>query len=124
MPSYSLWEQGLLRCFVNNQYLASVWHCHQLPQRSFHVRGRQFHICARCTGLITGPLTAPLWFFIPNEMRLAAVLLLTASNALDGGTQLLNMRESKNFIRFTLGLTLSSSATAVLLTWLIGKIHG
>lgn len=32
--------------------------CHQMPERSFFYKGRQFPVCARCTGVALGQLTA------------------------------------------------------------------
>lgn len=34
--------------------VGSLTGCHQLPQRSFFVKGRQFPLCARCTGVLIG----------------------------------------------------------------------
>ena len=28
--------------------------CHQMPERSFFYKGKQFPVCARCTGVIIG----------------------------------------------------------------------
>ena len=44
--------------------------CHQMPERSFFFRGKQFPVCARCTGAFLGYITggvvslflfAPIW---------------------------------------------------------------
>jgi len=32
--------------------------CHQKPERSFFIKGYQFPVCARCTGVIIGYLLA------------------------------------------------------------------
>ena len=34
--------------------------CHQLPERSFHFRGAQLPVCARCVGLYLGAATAAI----------------------------------------------------------------
>lgn len=34
--------------------------CHQLPERSFFYKGKQFPVCARCTGVSIGQLLAVL----------------------------------------------------------------
>jgi len=34
--------------------------CHQRPERSFHIHGRQFAVCARCTGLYASALSGGL----------------------------------------------------------------
>jgi uncharacterized membrane protein len=34
--------------------------CHQRPERSFHIHGRQYAVCARCTGLYASALAGGL----------------------------------------------------------------
>lgn len=34
--------------------------CHQIPDRSFFYKGKQFPVCARCTGVCLGQITALL----------------------------------------------------------------
>ncbi len=41
--------------------LSRFWRCHQLPNRSLHIRGRQMPLCARCTGIVIGLIVAPLF---------------------------------------------------------------
>lgn len=42
--------------------------CHQMPERSFHIHGYQFPLCARCTGISVGYIIGPvllIWVRIP-----------------------------------------------------------
>jgi len=98
----------LIFTFVDNISLHKWWRCHRLEERSFFVSGRQFHICARCTGIFIGCLISPI--FIPWGN--AALYLFPAAAicvGIDGMTQLFNWRTSNNTLRlvtgFSLGLT-------------------
>lgn len=96
-------EEYLLYLFVNNPYLWQLWHCHRLPSRSFRVRNRQFQVCARCTGIFTGATTAPLLFFA-HPLGMSILLVAIVLNLVDGGTQLLGLRESNNGFRMLFGV--------------------
>jgi uncharacterized membrane protein len=41
-------------------YAAGGVVCHQRPERSFHIHGRQLAVCARCTGLYASALAGGL----------------------------------------------------------------
>lgn len=79
--------------------LGIIIDCHQRPERSFFLDGRQIPICARCLGLVSGSALFPLYC---HDMRLAATLM--AAMLLDGGTQALHLRESRNWLRFITGM--------------------
>lgn len=98
--------------FVDSAFWHRYWHCHQIPSRSFRVNGRQFHICARCTGLAAGMLLAPLGFLGKAE-NLGLYLIFPAALIIDGITQAAQFRTSKNSIRFLTGLGTPISLTAV-----------
>lgn len=114
----SRFEALLIRVFVMSPALSPM-RCHQRAERSFSIRGRQFQICARCTGLVAGacafPLAMPIGHFLPPLCAVALLLML-----LDGGTQLAGLRESRNWIRFATGFSVTASSLA-LLTYLIGS---
>jgi uncharacterized membrane protein len=42
-------------------YAAGGAVCHQRPERSFHIHGRQLAVCARCTGLYVSALAGGLF---------------------------------------------------------------
>lgn len=114
----SLAQSTAIRLFVDSRFLHTAWHCHRRPERSFRVRNRQFHVCARCTGIFTGLLLTPLWLPLhPIGGTLLASAVL--ANALDGGTQYLRWRQSNNGLRLALGLLLSAGfvSAAVGLLW-------
>lgn len=77
--------------------------CHQLPERSFFIRGRQFPMCARCTGVWAGYLLGiclyafykiPIWLdFLFCELMFADWLI-----------QYIDLRQSTNIRRLITGL--------------------
>jgi len=104
----------ITRIFVDSVALHRWWHCHRSPERSFKIRGRQFHVCARCTGLICGltisPLLVPWRDLMPTWFALCCCVLLA-----DGLTQLLGWRESTNALRFLTGLSVGALSISGLL---------
>lgn len=77
--------------------------CHQLPERSFFFRGKQFPVCARCTGVYLGQAVALLsvkWLRPP----LWVVPLFCGIMLADWGVQALKWRESTNIRRLITGL--------------------
>lgn len=99
-----LWENLLIRFFVNNLTLDKYWRCHQRQERSFFIKGRQFHICARCTGILTGYLFSPVLCFLSCEEIVKSFIICALIMAIDGFTQLFGWRESVNILRFITGL--------------------
>lgn len=76
--------------------------CHQLPERSFHIKGYQFPLCARCTGIVIGELAAiPLWFIFPVGFIPACILGIPL--VIDGGLQYLYILTSTNLRRVITG---------------------
>lgn len=93
--------------------------CHQLPERSFFYKGKQFPVCARCTGTWLGYLTVPLFLFNIVHLSWLITFILFIPNALDGLTQALQWRESNNYLRLILGF--ASGFAFMSLLSLIGK---
>lgn len=77
--------------------------CHKLPERSFFYKGKQFPVCARCTGIYVGYIIfIPLLSFIKIDIYWALLSILPT--LIDGLTQAYCNRESNNFFRFFSGL--------------------
>jgi uncharacterized membrane protein len=103
--------------FIDGVWLHKYWGCHRISDRCFVVEGRQFHICARCTGLVVGLpisfLLLPLRSFLP-----VAFLLFSSALILDGVTQLARWRTSNNALRFVTGLgTAATFLPATVALW-------
>ena len=81
-----------------------VFKCHQLSERSFHIKGFQFPICARCTGLFFGfVLIGPIiTVFTLGNMFLSLTMILLM--CIDGFIQLKGILESTNIRRLITGL--------------------
>lgn len=76
--------------------------CHQMPERSFYIKGYQFPLCARCTGIVIGELAAvPLWFAFP--VGLIPACMLGVPLVIDGGLQYLYILPSTNIRRVVTG---------------------
>ena len=85
------------------KWLPIFFGCHCRPDRSFHVGGRQFPLCARCTGELVGMVAAGISYALVHPgLGLSALLLLPM--VADGGVQAVTKYESTNFRRFVTGL--------------------
>lgn len=78
--------------------------CHRLAERSFFYKGRQFPVCARCTGLVIGYLVYPFMLFRLIEISLLMNVIFQLPMLIDGGTQAWSLRESNNTLRFLTGV--------------------
>lgn len=96
----------LIRLFVDNIALHKYWGCHRLSERSFFVQGRQFHVCARCTGLISGASLSVALIPVRDSLPVVFFALFFAL-AIDGLTQLVGWRTSNNGLRFITGFGVS-----------------
>lgn len=77
--------------------------CHQMPSRSFFIKGYQFPVCARCTGVIVGELLAIILLLLSVKMSLWVVFIFLVPMAIDWGIQYLHVLESSNIRRFITG---------------------
>ena len=82
--------------------------CHRKPERSFFYKGKQFPVCARCTGFyISGIASIILINLFRGPYSLTTLLIgiiRLIPCAIDGFTQLFEMRESNNTLRFITGI--------------------
>ena len=88
--------------------------CHQRPERSFFVNGRQFPVCGRCAALyVSGALAAvAAWFGARRSPRDSRKLLLLAAipTALTVPVEWLGLSPLSNVIRATAALPLGAAA--------------
>ena len=81
----------------------SKYICHKIPERSFFIRGKQFPVCARCTGIYIGNIVAFVlfWFIIPPWWTVA---LLSVPILVDGIVQRIGLWHSTNLRRLITGI--------------------
>lgn len=78
--------------------------CHQIPERSFHYKNKQFPVCARCTGIIVGYFTIPLFYYGIIKISILIIIILSIPLLIDPITQYLGFRESNNTLRLITGI--------------------
>lgn len=89
-----------------SKFLPLLFGCHQKPERSFFFKGKQFPICARCTGILIGWfLTIPLLIFFDIVYWWVLILLLLPG-ILDGFIQLKTSYRSNNIKRCITGIAM------------------
>ena len=77
--------------------------CHQLPERSFIIKGYQFPVCARCTGVLIGYIFGIILHFILGTnffYCLAGCFIMF----IDWYIQYLEIRKSNNIRRLITGI--------------------
>jgi hypothetical protein len=113
--------------------------CHQLPERSFFLDGRQLPVCARCTGLyLSGAAGFLAWLIwkaargwrriatprrkvrvvgtpvvVPPRVALAIVIVAGVPTALSYATGVTGVWDGSNLTRALLAVPLGASAGAV-----------
>ena len=106
----------------NNKRKIEFVFCHRKPERSFFWKGKQFPICARCTGIHIGYLTFPLFTFNVLTLNIWWTIALIFPTCIDGLTQAFFERESNNILRVTTGLMAGIGGMS--LVAIIGKFIG
>lgn len=82
----------------------SFFPCHRMKERSFTFSGKQFPVCARCTGILLGFFLIPALLLIPLGVPFWLGILLNIPMFIDGYTQLKKWRQSNNALRFITGV--------------------
>lgn len=84
------------------KFLPILFGCHQRPERSFFYKGKQFPICARCTGELAGLIIGFVgWWFV--QLPSSVYILLLIPMSVDGFIQMLTPYESTNLKRLITG---------------------
>lgn len=86
------------------RFLQLFFGCHARPDRSFYFKGKQFPICARCTGELVGMISGILIAVIWGYPRFYIVILLMLPLVFDGTLQKLTSYESTNMRRLFTGI--------------------
>ena len=87
--------------------LKIIFNCHQIPERSFFIDGRQFPLCARCTGILAGLIIFPLFMILQIEIPATLSIVFIIALVFDGGVQLIFCLMSNNLRRFLTGVLFS-----------------
>lgn len=85
------------------RWLPIVFGCHCRSDRSFHFRGKQFPLCARCTGELMGMAISP-FLYLSAGRTIALDLVLMLPMVIDGLIQLKTGYESTNIRRLITGM--------------------
>lgn len=78
--------------------------CHRIPERSFFYKGKQFPICARCTGIFIGYLFGIIYIIFSKKPHLLIETLLIMPLAIDGIGQFYGYWTSNNIRRLITGI--------------------
>ena len=102
--------------------------CHQMPERSFFYHGKQFPVCARCTGVFIGQSAAVILALFKLTLKLRISLILICTMGLDWCIQALNIKQSTNIRRLITGIcgglgvfSLYISAIRIMIKFIISK---
>ncbi|NLX93608.1 MAG: DUF2085 domain-containing protein [Clostridiales bacterium] len=110
-----------------SRFLQIFCGCHCRPDRSFFYKGRQFPVCARCTGVLLGYLLGILWLIVFSRWHIAFCLLACLPLIMDGIGQQKGKWESTNLRRLWTGLMLGMATINIfanyhhLIVWAAGQ---
>ena len=96
--------------------------CHQIAERSFFIKGYQFPICARCSGVALGEIIALtcIWFL---KIPLWVSLILLIPMLIDWSLQFFKILKSSNIRRFLTGILCGFGLTFIYYKIIVFIIH-
>lgn len=100
--------------------------CHKRPDRSFFFRGKQFPVCARCTGIILGYILGIIYiiYFKNNSMILyISMASFPIPLLIDGIYQFCGEYISTNLRRLITGILAGMSVDIFFYVWVCIGIH-
>lgn len=77
--------------------------CHQIEDRSFRIKGWQFPICSRCTGILTGQIIGLIIYMYSIKIPFYIDFIFLAIMFLDWLIQYKKIKQSTNLRRFITG---------------------
>ena len=89
--------------WIKAMEIGSKMGCHQRADRSFSIKGYQFPVCARCSGILISSLAGYI-VYVRKRIKLKTGILLCVPMIIDGSIQYFGIRESTNVRRFLTGL--------------------
>ena len=99
--------------------------CHQRPERSFHIHGRQLAVCARCTGLYMSALAGGFLALLlgaiavpPSRARLW-LAIAALPTIVTVGLELAALAYPSNTIRMLSALPLGAVAAWLVITTIV-----
>lgn len=96
-------QDNIYRLWCKCMKLGETTGCHQLPERSFYIKGYQLPICARCTGVILGYILA-LPLSILGFFKYKLSILCCGLMFVDWLLQACNIKKSSNKRRLITGI--------------------
>lgn len=97
--------------------------CHRLPERSFFFKGKQFPLCARCTGILVGYIVGVLYLLFFGIIPLIFSLLILVPTLVDGFGQLGNKWRSNNSRRLITGILAGVGIDFVIINTMKAGFH-
>ena len=73
-------------------------------------------LCTRCTAILLGYLTLPVFLFAYPSIPIYAGFLMQIPMLIDGYTQLRKWRESTNWLRFITGFISGAGQSAIVVS--------
>ena len=97
--------------------------CHQREDRSFKIKGWQFPICSRCTGILVGQLLGILIYIFQFRIPIYISCIFLFIMFLDWYIQYKKIKESTNIRRFITGTLAGIAQVAIFIKiiFMIGK---
>ena len=104
------------------RWLPIILGCHCRADRSFFWHGKQFPVCARCTGELVGAVVALILCFFQRPAAWIPLALMVPMIA-DGFIQLTTRYESTNPRRFSTGLLFGYGAMTLFILSIIASVR-